>query len=322
MIRRPQSCLAYLVAIAIAMANPSPSAAQSRYAALVEQILEAWKAADLVCLGEDHDRYYDNELRIALVRHPAFSRTVRLIVVEMANPVHQDLLDRFVLEGAALSRDEIAPTWRDASNPEVWESPIYEQFLRAVRDVNLGLPRDKRVRVLAGDGRVDWSTITRPEELLPLMNRGSNIREIIATEVLDRKLKALAIYGAGHCNKLGRGFPGALAGRYEKERMWSISSLIRMGAKKGQSIFGLGAEPAYILIPGSPWTSTPADELLTPTLGRFTLGQLYDALVYHGNVSDSVVGPDMDAFRARMGPELDRRAKLVADAAKLRRQRP
>src|SRR4030095_5038239 len=89
---------------------------QERYAGAVEQILNAWKTADVVCLGEAHDRYYDNELRIALVRHPAFSRTVRAIVVEMANPVHQDLLDRFILDGATLSREEIAPIWRETEN--------------------------------------------------------------------------------------------------------------------------------------------------------------------------------------------------------------
>jgi hypothetical protein len=41
---------------------------------------------------------------------------------------------------------------------------------------------------------VDWSKITRPEELIPFMNRGGNIREIIATQVLDTHLKALAAW--------------------------------------------------------------------------------------------------------------------------------
>src|SRR3954469_10560376 len=44
-------------------------------------------------------RFYDNELRIAVVRHVAFPQIVRTVVVEMANPIHQDLLDRFALDG-------------------------------------------------------------------------------------------------------------------------------------------------------------------------------------------------------------------------------
>jgi hypothetical protein len=58
-----------------------------------------------------------------------------------------------------------------------------------------------------------------------------------------------------------------------------------------------------------------------PALRRFTFGQLYDAIVYHGNVPDSVVAPDVATFRAAMGPKLDRRTKLLADAVKLRQQR-
>lgn len=309
--------------LSLVLLAPSANGAQDRYSEVVERTLEAWNTADVVCLGEDHGRYYDNELRIALIRHPAFPRTVRVIVLEMANPVHQDLLDRFILDGATMSREEIAPIWRDASNPEVWESPIYEQLLRAIHDVNLRLPREQRVRVLGGDSKVDWSKITRPDELLPLMNRGGNIREIIATQVLDPHLKALAIYGAGHCNKLGTGFPGELSGRYAKERMWSISPLIRAtGAERGRAVFGLGAQPAYILVGSSRWATTPVQDMLPPPFSRFTLGQVYDAIVYHGNVPDSIVGPDMVAFRARMGPELDRRSKILADAVKLRQRRP
>jgi hypothetical protein len=103
----------------------------------------------------------------------------------------------------------------------------------------------------------------------------------------------------------------------------AISPFVRAaGAAKGRALFGLGEEPAYVLIAGSHWADTPVDDVLTPALSRFTFGQLYDAIVYHGNAADSVVGPDMAAVRAAMGPELDRRAKLLSDAVKLRQQRP
>jgi hypothetical protein len=305
----------------LAWANPTVGQTPQRYAGVVSQILGAWNSADVVCLGEDHDRYFDNELRIAVVRHPAFAKTVRTVVVEMANPVHQDLLDRFILDTLPMSRADLAPIWRDATNPEVWESPIYEAFLRAIRDVNVRLPRDQRVRVIGGDTKVDWSAIKRPEDLIPLMNRGGNIREIIATQVLEPHLKALAIYGAGHCNKSGTGFPGELASRYSKERFWGISPFVRAaGAEKARRLFELGDKPAYVVVPNSKWASMTVEDMLIPGLSRFTFGQLYDAIVYHGAVSDSVVEADMAAFRVAMGPELDRRAKILADAVKLRQQ--
>lgn len=53
--------------------------AQTDYAPLVEGVLSAWSAADLVCLGEDHGSKQDSDLRIALVNNPQFPRIVRLI---------------------------------------------------------------------------------------------------------------------------------------------------------------------------------------------------------------------------------------------------
>ncbi|MGH7560249.1 MAG: alpha/beta hydrolase family protein [Gemmatimonadales bacterium] len=302
--------------LAAHIAPVSTVSAQTRYDDIVVAILAAWKTADVVCLGEDHGRQYDSDLRIALVKHPDFPRTVRVVVIESANPTHQDLLDRFILDGAAMSREELAPIWRDASGAEVWESPIYEQFLRAVREVNLPLPRDQRVRVLGGDSRIDWSRITKGEQLVPLVNRGGNIRTIIAEQVLDAHLKGLAIYGAGHCSKRGRGFPGDLAGRYAAGRMWSIWPLFRAkGAHRGKEVFGLGSQPAYIVVNATKWSSLPAADFLATE--RSTLGEVLDALVYHGDVADSVVRADLTVLKTKYGPELARRSRLIQEALRL-----
>ena len=292
------------------------AAAQARYDDVVRAILAAWKTADVVCLGEDHGRQYDSDLRMALVKHPDFPRTVRVIVIEWGNPIHQDLLDRFILEGEVMAREELAPVWRDATGAEVWESPIYEEFLRSVRDVNMHLPRDKRVRVLAGDGRIDWARITRPEQLAPLLNRGGNIRTIIAEQVLDANLKGLAIYGAGHCSKVGGGFPGDLATKYSRERFWSIWPLFRTtGAQKGKEAFGLGSGPAYVVVNGSKWAALPsADFLSTETLA---LGDVLDAVIYHGDRPDSVVRADLSVLNGSYGPELQRRRRLIQEAFRL-----
>jgi len=312
--------LASAAALASVLIYPQAVRTQERYANVVEGILAAWKTADVVCLGENHGRQYDSDLRIALIRHPAFPLTVRVIVVESANPIHQDLLDRFILDGGAMSREELAPIWRDASGAEVWESPIYEQFLRAVRQVNLGLPREQRVRVLGGDSKVDWSRITRAEELVPLINRGGNIRNIIRQQVLDPHLTGLAIYGAGHCSKIGGGFPGDLAGQYAEGRMWSIWSVTGEAAR---STFSVGANPAYIVVTGEKWASTPAGELLEIVRPGVPLGDVLDAIVYHGAIPDSVVRADLTELKAKYGAELERRSRLTAEAFKLwQRRRP
>jgi len=311
-----------IIASALLLTAPTALAAgQERYAAVVESILAAWKHADVVCLGEDHGRQYDSDLRIALVRHPAFPRTVRVIVVESANPVHQDVLDRFILEGVPMSRQELAPIWRDASGAEVWESPIYEEFLRAVREVNLALPREQRVRVLGGDSKIDWSRITRAEDLVPLVNRGGNIRNVIAHEVLDAHLKGLAIYGGRHCAKVGGGFPGDLAGKYPSGRFWSVEPFVgESGVRKGKALLQLGDQPAYVVVTGTKWASTSAGALLA-VRPNLTLGDVLDAIVYQGDVKDSVVAADLSELKAKYGPELERRRTLINEAFKLWQRR-
>lgn len=319
-VRRESLLQGLLVLFSSSFLAPATAVAQSRYDQVVKSILAAWNTADVVCLGEDHGRYYDSELRMALVRHPDFPRLVRVVVIEFGNPVHQDHLDRFIIGGADMSREELAPVWRDATGAEVWESTIYEQFLRAVRDVNLGLSPDRRVRVLAGDGRIDWARITTPEQLVPLMNRGGNIRNVIAEQVLEPRVKGLAIYGAGHCSKVGGGFPGDLAGRYPADRIWSIWSLSR-GATKGRETLGLGSQPAYLLVRGAPSSTLTAEGLLEG-LERFKLGEVLDAIVYHGSVPDSIVRADLTTLNDKYGAELKRRRQLIREAFDIWQRRP
>ena len=45
-----------------------------------------------------------------------------------------------------------------------------------------------------------------------------------------------------------------------------------------RTLFGLGEDPAYVLISGSGWAAMPVEDMLTPALSRFTFGRLYDAI--------------------------------------------
>jgi hypothetical protein len=309
--------------VCVHLQPPVRAAAEDPYDPVVNSILSAWGSADVVCLGEDHGRRHDSELRLALVRHPKFASVVDVIVVEMANNAHQALLDKFVLGDAVMSRDEIAPVWRDASGAEVWENPIYEEFLRTIREVNLKLPRDRRVRVIGGDTAIDWRRITRAEDLVPLLkaglrNRGGNIRRIIAEQVLDKKVKALAIYGSLHCIKVGMGFPGELMDKYPG-RMWSVSTLAGDAAARAQKLFGLGDKPAYIVTTGTKWESHPAAGIL-PAYRAETIGQMGDAIAYLGLIPDVVVKADLTDLQATYGAELARRRQLMEAAETLLRR--
>jgi hypothetical protein len=99
-----------------------------------------------------------------LVRNPAFTQKVNDVVIEFANPQYQAVLDRFA--GAQpVPAEELRHVWRDTTQPSAFDSPVYEEFLIAVRAVNTKLSTHRRVRVLAADYPVDWTGISTPSEL-------------------------------------------------------------------------------------------------------------------------------------------------------------
>ena len=120
---------------------------------------------------------------------------------------------------------------------------------------------------------------------------------------------------------VGGGFPSELAGRYAKGRMWSIWPLeAPEELQKAWDVFGLGDEPGHVVVTGSEWASTPATGMGTIDPG-LPMGDVVDAVVYHGNVPDSIVGADLSVLEANYGAELDRRRRLLLDAFKLLQSR-
>jgi hypothetical protein len=233
-----------------------------------------WDKVDVVCLGEGHGSKDDSNLRIALIEHPDFLHKVNVIIVEFADSVHQDLLDRLALEGEDIPREQLRAVWKDTSGKELWELPIYEAFLRAVRKVNLTVPRTQRVRLIAGDNSTE-------------QNRGRFIREAVSREILDKGLKALAIYGKRHCQCRGMGFPGELESKYPG-KMWSAFTF--NSVEEGRRVFNLGDEPRLIPITGTEQAKIPAVKMFN--FGRdndpATLANITNAIVYFGNAREIV----------------------------------
>jgi hypothetical protein len=63
---------------------------------IARTLISVFGQADVVALGEAHQRKLDSDLRIALVRHPDFPKKVRSIVVEFASTTEQPTLDRYI----------------------------------------------------------------------------------------------------------------------------------------------------------------------------------------------------------------------------------
>jgi hypothetical protein len=155
---------------------------------IARTLISAFDQADIVALGEAHERKLDSDLRIALVRHPDFAKKVRSIVVEFASTSEQSTLDRYI-RGEDVSPAQLAQVWKTTTQAAngIWDSPVYADFIAAVRDVNSKLPADARIRVFGGDPGPD-----------DYRSRETAAVAVLKEQVLQKQGKALVIYGAAH----------------------------------------------------------------------------------------------------------------------------
>ena len=158
-------------------------------------ILEMFKTHDVVALSEgSHGNEQGHAFRLALIRDPRFSAAVNDIVVEFGNAHYQAVIDRFV-QGQQVAYEELRKVWQDTTQRgTVWDRPLYEEFYRAVRDVNAALPVERRLRVLLGDPPMDWDAPQRSRTL----RTDDFPASLIQREVMSKQRRALVIYGGMH----------------------------------------------------------------------------------------------------------------------------
>jgi hypothetical protein len=273
---------------------------------IARALVAAFDQADVVALGEAHQRKLDSDLRIAMVRNPDFAKKVRSIVVEFGSTTEQPTLDRYI-RGESVSRSQLEQVWKTTSNG-VWDSPIYAEFLAAVRDVNSRLPADARIRVFGGD---PGPTDQRDRETAAVA--------VLEQHVLSRHGKALVIYGAAHFYRAAPasfGTSADLARTLEKAHPGRIYTVIPIGEfdppppgvslrnpdyHKFDSALKTQVRPVLIPLQRLPFRDFSAEEFLGGGIfscvgpggcqsafagSHLTLGQMADAAVYFGQADN------------------------------------
>ena len=195
----------------------------------VAAIIDAFRTHAVVALGEgSHGNRQAHEFRLRLIRDPRFAAAVQDIVVEFGSARYQETMDAFV-NGAQVAYESLRRVWMDTTQPDaIWDSPIYEEFFRAVREVNTRLPRERRLRVLLGDPPIDWDAVKTREDLDRFaMRRDEHAADVIRRETLARGRKALVIYGDEHFRRANG---GGIAARLESTgaRVFTVHSETRV----------------------------------------------------------------------------------------------
>jgi hypothetical protein len=280
---------------------------------IVDALISAFDQVDVVALGEFHRRKADSDLRIALVRHPAFARKVRSIVVEFASTTEQATLDRYT-QGEEMSPAQLARVWQTTTQAPngIWEDPMYAAFFAAVREVNATLPAAARIRVLGGDpGPGDH----RSREVAAF--------SVLKEQVLQQHGKALMIYGAAHFYRtLDETYLASMGGDIGIARMLDMNypghtfvvipmeGLARPSAvkdditpdyRKFDRAVKTPARPVLLSLQRPPFQDFGTEEFLGRTVtscresagcvsafkgSTLTLGQMADACVYFGASAD------------------------------------
>ena len=124
----------------------------------IQGIVAAFRQHPVVIIGEAYWLRQPGEFYIGLIRDREFQEAVQDIVVEFASRNNQPLLDKYI-GGENVPIEEVRHIWRDTTKVASWESPIYAEWLVAIREVNEKLPKAHKLRVLAGDTAVDWTQI-------------------------------------------------------------------------------------------------------------------------------------------------------------------
>jgi hypothetical protein len=303
----------------------------------VDSVIAALDRANLVALGERHWAREDSQFRLALVRNPAFAQKVNDIVVEFANPLHQALLDRFV-DGQSVAAEELQRVWRDTTQPGAFDSPVYEEFLNTVRAVNAKLAPNRRVRVLAADYLIDWNAISSPEELDgPIRGRDRSAATVIQQQVLDRKRKALVLFGSIH---LYRKRPETIVDLLKEDSGAKWFIVVPVGGPDLPAVIAANTataeEPVLLALGGSAVGRLHAADVLEigtkriktvdgkpvyedgkPVFisvfeGDVKVGDLADACLYFGGAQPEFVQPPPGLYdRTEYGTETQRRRNIL-----------
>ena len=296
----------------------------------IAAVIGAFESASLVALGERHWAREDAEFRLRLIRHPDFAWKAQDIVVEFASGRHQDLLDGF-MKGRDVLAAELPRVWRDTTQPGAWDSPVYEDFFRAVREVNGNLPPDRRLRVLAGDPGIDWDAVPEGPQLRRMVDQRDRFAAaVIEPEVLSRGRKALLVFGALH---VWRNRPGSIVDLLRANSAARHFVIVPVG---GEPVAGLISEPAspvdpvLVRLAESPVGGLEANDLFRTDTKRVKVvdgkivlvpAQLFDAGVKARDVADAglyfggappemVPRPEWIAG-SEYGREIDRRRSIL-----------
>lgn len=281
----------------------------------VDFVIDTFSKYPLVGLGERHGvaemySFYD-----ALISDDRFQSKVDCIVLEIANAIHQPILNAYV-NGEDVPISKLRRVWRDATNTLLQDGDaVYlNNLVTTVRDVNKNLKPEQRIRVLAGDPPLDWTTADKKAFYKALGSRDQHYAEIVKREILDKGKHGLLIMGRGHFSHVSPNPEYPLAAELIEDASPNslfIVHLFAHSSARAKKVFASWPKPSICKIENTWIADLSSDVFMKEINGnKLTMGQTIDAILWLGpkNSFTSLVEPPFDA---EYQEELKRRAEIL-----------
>jgi hypothetical protein len=246
----------------------------------------------------------------------AFQRRVTDVMVEWANPVYQNLVDRYLLKLEPIPIDSLAPVWINTDAPNLWgRLTLMPAFYEAVRALNERLEPARRIRVIGGCEPIDWSKVQTQVDVARYPFKSNWAAHVIMEHYApEPSRKLFVIYGEGHVNR--RGTLTAEARQKVSLEQWFMVGVIRERGAEGTLIARLGdsAQPFYagtdrlVAVPPYPRDLSVAREQ--------PLASVMNAVVYLGPVPDRSMSHAVELTPAQQA-EVARHDQIKGDLRQL-----
>jgi len=192
---------------------------------------------------------------------------------------------------------------------------LYRQFYETIREVNRNRVCPRPVRIVLGDGPLDWSRIKTASDFAPWGDRDSAIAATIEREVLAKHHRAFVLTGLAHAVKHGAPDGPSTAELIERRHPGAVFSIVPLRTAADAESVHMGPPPSLAWIQGSGFEQ--ADFRLVwkgePERKWPPLGEVADALLYVG-AQQTLVYPDPSIYlEPAYQKELRRRAAIIKE---------
>jgi hypothetical protein len=299
----------------------APGCASQAFAEVADSVASAFDTHQFVFIGSTHGGKKSHDFLLCVLSRPSFQRRATDILVEWGNPVHQALVDRYLIKLDPLPISSLKPVWFDTDAPKLWgRLPLIPEFYEAVRSINSQLDPPRRIRVIGGCEPIDWSTVKTAADVAMYPFKNNWAAHVITEHFApDPARRLLVVYGEAHIYHDGGNMMNRLYASIDRGALFVVTT-----------IDAPREDVAHLARLGDPARPFYASSRRFPSAGPYPralfyvrdkpLAQHADAVVYLGPEPDPDLSNQMELTQAEKS-EVDRRDSIKGDLRQLMRRR-